>query len=234
MTTQHISSAFDDDLNELDQLISKMGNLALSQFIAVIDGLEQKDDDLKSLIANDRLIDELEDQVYNKTVEIIAIRAPQANDLRHIIIAPKIASFLERIGDYSKNIIKRRNMMITEGSDLTILGKLNAMSQMARELLVDVLEALTRRDATKARLVWEGDVELDALHSLVYKSIYRDMVENGSNPSGINALFIAKNIERIGDFCTSIAEQVYFVVHGEMLDSERPKGDITTLKPSDG
>ncbi|MGB0181440.1 MAG: phosphate signaling complex protein PhoU [Candidatus Puniceispirillales bacterium] len=234
MTTQHISTAFDDDLNELDQLISKMGNLALSQFIAVIDGLEQKDDDLKSLIANDRLIDELEDQVYNKTVEIIAIRAPQANDLRHIIIAPKIASFLERIGDYSKNIIKRRNMMITEGSDLTILGKLNAMSQMARDLLVDVLEALTRRDATKARLVWEGDVELDALHSLVYKSIYRDMVENGSNPSGINALFIAKNIERIGDFCTSIAEQVYFVVHGEMLDSERPKGDITTLKPSDG
>ena len=234
MTTQHISSAFDDDLNELDQLISKMGNLALSQFIAVIDGLEQKDDDLKSLIANDRLIDELEDQVYNKTVEIIAIRAPQANDLRHIIIAPKIASFLERIGDYSKNIIKRRNMMITEGSDLTILGKLNAMSQMARDLLVDVLEALTRRDATKARLVWEGDVELDALHSLVYKSIYLDMVENGSNPSGINALFIAKNIERIGDFCTSIAEQVYFVVHGEMLDSERPKGDITTLKPSDG
>lgn len=234
MTTQHISTAFDDDLNELDQLISKMGNLALSQFIAVIDGLELKDDDLKSLIANDRLIDELEDQVYNKTVEIIAIRAPQANDLRHIIIAPKIASFLERIGDYSKNIIKRRNMMITEGSDLTILGKLNAMSQMARDLLVDVLEALTRRDATKARLVWEGDVELDALHSLVYKSIYRDMVENGSNPSGINALFIAKNIERIGDFCTSIAEQVYFVVHGEMLDSERPKGDITTLKPSDG
>jgi phosphate transport system protein len=234
MTTQHISSAFDDDLNELDQLISKMGNLALSQFIAVIDGLEQKDDDLKSLIANDRLIDELEDQVYNKTVEIIAIRAPQANDLRHIIIAPKIASFLERIGDYSKNIIKRRNMMITEGSDLTILGKLNAMSQMARDLLVDVLEALTRRDATKARLVWEGDVELDALHSLVYKSIYRDMVENGSNPSGINALFIAKNIERIGDFCTSIAEQVYFVVHGEMLDAERPKVDITTLKPSDG
>lgn len=234
MTTQHISTAFDDDLNELDQLISKMGNLALSQFIAVIDGLEQKDDDLKSLIANDRLIDELEDQVYNKTVEIIAIRAPQANDLRHIIIAPKIASFLERIGDYSKNIIKRRDMMITEGSDLTILSKLNAMSQMARDLLVDVLEALTRRDATKARLVWEGDVELDALHSLVYKSIYRDMVENGSNPSGINALFIAKNIERIGDFCTSIAEQVYFVVHGEMLDSERPKGDITTLKPSDG
>ena len=223
MTTQHISTAFDNDLNELDQLISKMGNLALSQFIAVIDGLEQKDDDLKSLIANDRLIDELEDQVYNKTVEIIAIRAPQANDLRHIIIAPKIASFLERIGDYSKNIIKRRNMMITEGSDLTILGKLNAMSQMARELLVDVLEALTRRDATKARLVWEGDVELDALHSLVYKSIYRDMVENGSNPSGINALFIAKNIERIGDFCTSIAEQVYFVVHGEMLDSNDRK-----------
>ncbi len=114
-------------------------------------------------------------------------------------------------------------MMITEGSDLTILGKLNAMSQMARDLLVDVLEALTRRDATKARLVWEGDVELDALHSLVYKSIYRDMVENGSNPSGINALFIAKNIERIGDFFNSIAEQVYFVVHGEMLDSNDRK-----------
>ena len=106
MTTRHISTAFDNDLDELDRLIGKMGNLALTQFIAVIEGMGQKDDDLKSLIANDRLIDQIEIEVYNKTVEIIAIRAPQANDLRHIIIAPKIASFFERIGDYSKNIME--------------------------------------------------------------------------------------------------------------------------------
>ncbi|MDC1115667.1 phosphate signaling complex protein PhoU [Alphaproteobacteria bacterium] len=228
MTTRHISTAFDNDLDELDRMVGKIGNLALSQYIAVIDGLGRTDDDLKSLIANDRLIDNIETDIYNKTVEIIALRAPQANDLRHIIIAPKIASFFERIGDYAKNMIKRRNMMISEGGDLAVLDKLEAMAQMARDMLVDVLDALTRRDADKAKQVWRADTELDTLHSHVYKDIYHDMVDNGSNPSGINALFIAKNIERIGDFCTSIAEQVYFVVHGEMLDADRPKNDITS------
>ena len=228
MTTRHISTAFDNDLDELDRLIGKMGNLALTQFIAVIEGMGQKDDDLKSLIANDRFIDQIEIEVYNKTVEIIAIRAPQANDLRHIIIAPKIASFFERIGDYSKNIIKRRNMMISEGGDLAILDKLDNMAQMARDMLVDVLDALTRNDANKAKSIWVSDIDLDDLHSQVYKAIYHDMVESGASPSGIHALFIAKNIERIGDFCTSIAEQVYFVVHGEILDADRPKNDITS------
>ena len=228
MTARHISTAFDNDLDELDRLIGKMGNLALSQFIAVIEGMGQKDNDLMSLIANDRLIDQIEIEVYNKTVEIIAIRAPQANDLRHIIIAPKIASFFERIGDYSKNMIKRRNMMISEGGDLAVLSRLDNMAQMARDMLIDVLDALTRNDAAKAKTIWEADTDLDALHSQVYKEIYHSMVENGAGPSGINALFIAKNIERIGDFCTSIAEQVYFVVHGEMLDTERPKSDITS------
>ena len=228
MTTRHISTAFDNDLDELDRMVGKIGNLALSQYIAVIDGLGRTDDDLKSLIANDRLIDNIETDIYNKTVEIIALRAPQANDLRHIIIAPKIASFFERIGDYAKNMIKRRNMMISEGGDLAVLDKLEAMAQMARDMLVDVLDALTRRDADKAKQVWRADTELDTLHSHVYKDIYHDMVDNGANPSGVNALFIAKNIERIGDFCTSIAEQVYFVVYGEMLDTDRPKSDITS------
>ena len=226
MTREHINSAFDDDLNELDTLITKMGSLAFSQFIAVTDGMANEEANLKSLIKNDKKIDQLESEIYNKTVEIIAIRSPQANDLRRIITAPKIATFLERIGDYSKNIIKRREFMIAEDSDLNILQKLNDISEIARELLTDVLDALGRLDSKKAKLVWEGDVELDAQHSVVYKRIYRRMVEKGSSPAEINALFIAKNIERIGDYCTSIAEQIYFIEHGEMLDEERPKIDF--------
>ena len=226
MTREHINSAFDDDLNELDTLITKMGSLAFSQFIAVTDGMANEEANLKSLIKNDKKIDQLESEIYNKTVEIIAIRSPQANDLRRIITAPKIATFLERIGDYSKNIIKRREFMIAEDSDLNILQKLNDISEIARELLTDALDALSRLDAKKAKLVWEGDVELDAQHSIVYKRIYRRMVEKGSSPAEINALFIAKNIERIGDYCTSIAEQIYFIEHGEMLDEERPKIDF--------
>ena len=226
MTREHINSAFDDDLNELDTLITKMGSLAFSQFIAVTDGMANEEANLKSLIKNDKKIDQLESEIYNKTVEIIAIRSPQANDLRRIITAPKIATFLERIGDYSKNIIKRREFMIAEDSDLHILQKLNDISEIARELLTDVLDALGRLDSKKAKLVWEGDVELDAQHSIVYKRIYRRMVEKGSSPAEINALFIAKNIERIGDYCTSIAEQIYFIEHGEMLDEERPKIDF--------
>ena len=116
-------------------------------------------------------------------------------------------------------------MMMVEDSDLVILQKLNGISGIARELLVDVLDSLARLDASKARLVWEGDVELDAQHSIVYKRIYRRMVEKGSSPAEINALFIAKNIERIGDYCTSIAEQIYFIVNGEMLDEKRPKAN---------
>ena len=223
MTQEHIHTAFDEDLNQLDKLITTMGNLALSQFIAVIDGLADESVKLESLIANDKKIDELETEIYNKTVEIIAIRSPQANDLRRIITAPKIASFLERIGDYSKNIIKRRSMMIVEDSELTILKKLDGISEIARELLVDALDSLSRLDDKKAKMVWESDIELDAQHSIVYKKIYKRMVEKGSSAAEINALFIAKNIERIGDYCTSIAEQVYFIVNGEMLDGKRPK-----------
>tara|TARA_A200000113_G_scaffold156759_1_gene141384 strand:+ start:155 stop:850 length:696 start_codon:yes stop_codon:yes gene_type:complete len=225
MTQEHIHTAFDEDLDQLDKLITTMGNLALSQFIAVIDGLADKSVELESLIANDTKIDELETEIYNKTVEIIAIRSPQANDLRRIITAPKIASFLERIGDYSKNIIKRRSMMIVEDSELTILKKLDGISEIARELLVDVLDSLSRLDARKSKMVWEGDIELDAQHSIVYKKIYKRMVEKGSSAAEINALFIAKNIERIGDYCTSIAEQVYFIVNAEMLDGKRPKAN---------
>ena len=223
MIQEHIHTAFDEDLNQLDKLITTMGNLALSQFIAVIDGLADETVKLESLITNDKKIDELEAEIYNKTVEIIAIRSPQANDLRRIITAPKIASFLERIGDYSKNIIKRRSMMIVEDSELTILKKLDGISEIARELLVDVLDSLSRLDARKSKMVWEGDIELDAQHSIVYKKIYKRMVEKGSSAAEINALFIAKNIERIGDYCTSISEQVYFIVNGEMLDGKRPK-----------
>lgn len=223
MIQEHIHTAFDEDLNQLDKLITTMGNLALSQFIAVIDGLANETVKLESLITNDKKIDELEAEIYNKTVEIIAIRSPQANDLRRIITAPKIASFLERIGDYSKNIIKRRNMMIVEDSELTILKKLDGISEIARELLVDALDSLSRLDDKKAKMVWESDIELDAQHSLVYKKIYKRMVEKGSSAAEINALFIAKNIERIGDYCTSISEQVYFIVNGEMLDGQRPK-----------
>ena len=225
MIQEHIHTAFDEDLNQLDKLITTMGNLALSQFIAVIDGLADESVKLESLIANDKKIDELETEIYNKTVEIIAIRSPQANDLRRIITAPKIASFLERIGDYSKNIIKRRSMMIVEDSELTILKKLDGISEIARELLVDALDSLSRLDAKKAKMVWEGDIELDAQHSIVYKKIYKRMVEKGSSAAEINALFIAKNIERIGDYCTSIAEQVYFIVNAEMLDGKRPKAN---------
>ena len=223
MTQEHIHTAFDEDLNQLDKLITTMGNIAVNQFIAVIDGLVDETVKLESLITNDKKIDELEAEIYNKTVEIIAIRSPQANDLRRIITAPKIASFLERIGDYSKNIIKRRSMMIVEDSDLTILKKLDGISEIARELLVDALDSLSRLDSKKAKMVWEGDIELDAQHSIVYKKIYKRMVEKGSSAAEINALFIAKNIERIGDYCTSIAEQVYFIVNGEMLDGKRPK-----------
>lgn len=228
MNTRHISSAFDEDLRALDALLEKMGSLALAQFTAVSDGLGVADADLTSLIANDKKIDALDEAVYDKVVEIIALRSPQAEDLRHIITALKIASYVERIGDYACNIIKRRNMMQAEGGDLGSLVAVKGIASMAGEMLGDVLDALARSDAEKAKAVWLGDIDLDVKHSEIYQAVYQTMVAQGTTPTGINTLFIAKNIERIGDFCTSIAEQIYFAVNGIMLDDQRPKGDITS------
>ena len=228
MNNRHISSAFDEDLRELDALLEKMGSLALAQFVAVSDGLGLADADLTSLIANDKKIDALDEAVYDKVVEIIALRSPQAEDLRHIITALKIASYVERIGDYACNIIKRRNMMQAEGGDLGSLVAVHSIASMAGEMLTDVLDALARSDAEKAKAVWLCDIDLDVKHSEIYQTVYQTMVAQGTTPTGINTLFIAKNIERIGDFCTSIAEQIYFAVNGTMLDDQRPKGDITS------
>ncbi|MCG8620528.1 MAG: phosphate signaling complex protein PhoU [Proteobacteria bacterium] len=228
MNNRHISSAFDEDLRELDALLEKMGSLALAQFVAVSDGLGQASADLTPLIANDKNIDALDEAVYDKVVEIIALRSPQAEDLRHIITALKIASYVERIGDYACNIIKRRNMMQAEGGDLGSLVAVNSIAGMAGEMLGDVLDARTRSDAEKAKAVWLCDIDLDVKHSEIYQAVYQTMVKQGTTPTGINTLFIAKNIERIGDFCTSIAEQIYFAVHGTMLDDQRPKADITS------
>lgn len=230
MTTnnRHISTAFDADLQALDALVEKMGKLALAQFVAVSDSLGQPATDLSSLLANDKTIDDLDLAVYDKTIEIIALRSPQAEDLRRIITALKLASYIERIGDYTCNIIKRRNMMTADGGDIESLAPLTSITSVATAMLTDVLDALGRRDADKAKAVWLRDVELDEKHGEIYKAVYQGMLAKGSSPASINTLFIAKNIERIGDFCTSIAEQIYFAVTGEMLDATRPKADITS------
>ena len=227
-TNRHISSAFDEDLQQLDALVEKMGSLALAQFVAVSDSLAQADSDLSPLLAHDQQIDALDLAVYDKAFEILALRSPQAEDLRHIITALKIASYMERIGDYACNIIKRRNMMQADGGDMASLSVVKSIASIAQDMLADVLNALARRDADKAKAVWLRDIDLDVKHSEIYRAVYEAMVAQGTTPSGINTLFIAKNIERIGDFCTSIAEQIYFAVHGTMLDDDRPKADITS------
>ena len=231
MNKQHISSLFDKDLEELDAMLLQLGNMALTQFVAVIQVMNNGDSNDKAtdaLVAFDAELDALEAGIHEKTIEIIALRSPQIEDLRRVITAPKIAAIFERIGDYACNIAKRRRLMQDEKDKLEHMDSLEAMSNFAQDMLTDALDAFKRRDAEKAYEVRQKDAYLDEMHSKVYQHILNKMAEKASLNACVNTLFIAKNIERIGDLCTSVAEQTHFIASGRMLTDMRPKSDITS------
>lgn len=225
---EHISSAFDSDLAELDAMLSSMAGMAVVQLRTVIDAIRHAPDSLDALIANDQKIDALEADINHKAAEVIATRSPLAKDLRVVLSTVKIAQMLERIGDYAKNIAKRGKHFAQEGSAAAVLAELDRIGGFADTMVVDAVDALKHGDAGKAIAVWEADVELDRLYNEIYKDIIAEMETGRINAvTGTHLQFALKNVERIGDYATGIAEQVYFRIHGEDIEKPRPKASTT-------
>lgn len=226
----HIVKSYDAEFSELDRGTAEMGGLAEAQLAEAIAAIERRDPKLaEKVTASDRKIDALERQLQERAITMIAKRQPMANDLRHIMTVLKIAGDLERIGDLAKNIAKRASAIASEQRPRPLIVGLSHMGEMALQQLKDVLDALATRDDAKAMTVWGGDAKLDALYNSVFRELLTYMMEDPRN-IGLctHLLFVAKNIERIGDHTTNIAENVHYLVTGSMLADDRPKGDDTS------
>ena len=231
MENKHILSSFDDDLKKLNDNLLKLGNGALTNFDSCINNFGTQDIiEIDKVINADIILDELDDKVQKLGFEIIALRAPQAADLRRVIVALKIATIFERIGDYSRNISNRTKLLIELNySDLPGVN-IGKMGQKTLTMIEDVIESYTNEDDKLAVKVRNSDVKIDKMHTQYYLEIVASMQRNKKlAPTGAHLLFIAKNIERVADYVTDIAEQVYFLVNGKVLSDERPKADESSL-----
>lgn len=213
--TEHTVKAFDEDITRLRGLITEMGGLAEVAIQESLDALVRGDEELaQAIVERDKKLDALETEVDKLAVRVIALRAPMADDLREVIAALKIAGVVERIGDYSKNIAKRVGE-IEDRKRFEPLTLLPAMGELASEMVHDVLTAYAARDADLAREVIAADEKVDAFYNSIFRNLVSYMVENPATiSSAAQLLFVARNIERIGDHATNVAEMVHFAATG--------------------
>ena len=213
--TEHTVKAFDEDITRLRGLIAEMGGLAEVAIEEAMQALVTGDEELgKKVVARDKKLDALESEVDAMAIRTIALRAPMADDLREIIAALKIGGVLERVGDYAKNIAKRvgRNEGRKRFEPLTLIP---AMGVLAAEMVHDVLTAFAARDPILAREVIERDQKVDAFYDSIFRNLVSYMVENPATiSSAAQLLFVARNLERIGDHATNVAEMVHFAAMG--------------------
>jgi phosphate transport system protein len=229
--TGHISSAFDRDLETIQALIMKMGGMVEVGILQATDSVAHKDIDLAARVRrNDRLIDTFEEQINQEAARIIATRAPTAGDLRAVLTAIKIASNLERVGDYAKNISKRNAHLVKMPEIEGATSAIKLMSNQVQVMLSDALDAFVQRDAELAQDVRLRDREVDQMYNSLFLEFINQMTADQAKiePS-LHFHFIAKNLERIGDHVTNIAEQVIYLVRGKMPDDNRYKDDSTSF-----
>ena len=227
---EHTTRAFDADLQELARKIAEMGRLDGEQIADAIDALVKRDTALaKRVIAADDRVDALQRQIEEKAATTIARRQPMAVDLREILGALRISNDLERIGDLAENVAKRM-MLVTEEHRLNeVVLQLRHMVDVVGDQLARVLQSYERRDVALALDVWRKDQEIDALNTGLFRELLTFMMEDPRNITFCtHMLFCAKNIERMGDHATNIAETVYYIVQGSEIKEERPKADITS------
>ncbi|MBB3064089.1 MULTISPECIES: phosphate signaling complex protein PhoU [Limibacillus] len=225
----HIVRSFDEQLDLLTQSIVRMGGIAESQLSLSIQALVRRDSDLAGkVVANDAELDRLEHQVDEMVVRLLALRQPMAIDLRDVISALKISSDAERIGDYIRNIAKR-TLALNQLPPIKPLYAIPRMAQLVETSIKDVFDAYVERDVERAAEVWRRDEEVDEMYTSLFRELLTYMMEDPrSITTCTHLLFIAKNIERIGDHATNIAEVVTFLVTGKHLTEGRPKGDTTS------
>ena len=216
---EHTVKAFDADIGELRGLISQMGGLAEDAIARAMLALQRGDLTLAAQVrADDKAIDAITAEVERLAVRIIALRAPLANDLREVVAALKIASVLERVGDYAKNIAKRVPLIGEGGDRIEPLSVLPAMGRMAGEMVRDALDAFARRDPEGAVRVCRSDTALDDFYDSIFRTLVTHMVENPRTISQVaHLLFVAKNLERIGDHAGNVAEMVFYAATGRPI-----------------
>jgi phosphate transport system protein len=227
--TEHTMKAFDADLQDLSRMIAEMGGLAERLIGDAVDALSRHDSELaQSVIVLDGKIDSLQREVEEKAILTIARRQPMAVDLRDVVGALRVSNDLERIGDLAKNIAKRVIVLDAELPLQKVMRGVEHMTELVLTQIKDVLDSFARRDVGKALAVWRGDEEVDAVNNSLFRELLTYMMEDPRNISVcIHLLFCAKNIERMGDHATNIAESIYYMVEGRTLPDERPKGDTT-------
>jgi phosphate transport system protein len=222
---EHTVKAFDQDISQLRALISQMGGLAEQAIYDAMKALQRGDVDLaREVRKKDKQIDAIEAELEKLVVRVIALRAPMADDLREVIAALKIAAVIERIGDYAKNIAKRVPMIHAEGEErIEAISILPAMGQLAADMVHDVLDAFSARDPDAAAAICERDNALDDFYDSIFRTLVTFMVENPRTISQVaHLLFVAKNLERIGDHATNVAEMVFFAATGRYLADREP------------
>ena len=235
-SSEHIVTGFDRDLEGIQAQIMRMGGLVEEAIAKATEALETRDAELaRSVRSADVAIDRLEEQVNNEAARIIAQRQPIASDLRTVLTVFRVSTNLERIGDYAKNIAKRTETIIDQPPVNGTGASLRRMARQVELMLKDALDAYIQRDADLAADVRARDRDVDQMYSALFREYLTFMMEDPRNITTCMHLhFMAKNIERMGDHVTSIAEQVIYLVTGDMPDDDRPKNDRTALDAGQG
>ncbi|MFV3073933.1 phosphate signaling complex protein PhoU [Niveispirillum fermenti] len=226
--TRHIVSAFDEQLDILHELIREMGRVAVRQITEAVTAMTERDGDLATAVmARDSVLDDLERKVEAQTMRLLVLRHPKANDLRDVIAAMRIANNLERIGDFASNVAKR-TMVLQTLPEVALARSMRPIARSVADMLELVMQAYDEADDTKALAVRDKDEEVDRAYTALFRELLTYMMEG---PVRITActhlLFAAKNLERIGDHATNIAETLCYRVQGQPLDAARAKGDDT-------
>jgi len=227
----HTAKAFDTDLQEITRKVAEMGGLAERQISDSMQALMERDIDLaEHVISTDPSIDALQHDIEEKAVLTIARRQPMAVDLREIVGAMRVCNDLERIGDHAKHLAKRVVALDLDLHPQRLIRGVEHMATLVLALLKQVLDAYASRDVTTALAVWHGDEEVDALCTALFRELLTYMMEDPRNITFcMHLMFCAKDIERIGDHATNIAETVYYIIEGRPIADPRPKGDPTSF-----
>ena len=228
---QHTVTAFDAEILDLREMVLEMGEKSTRAITRAIDALEHNDLALAiSVVADDQEIDELERRIDALSIQTIALRAPMADDLRHLIATFKISSIAERIGDYAKNIAKRVPLVAESSRKIEPAALLPSMANIAAELVRDSFKAYADGDVDLVVSVWARDQTLDNFYTSIFRAIITYMVENPAYiTESAHLLFIAKNLERIGDHATNIAELSYFAETGRQMPDRTKGNDVGTI-----
>lgn len=222
----HIVSSFDEDLVQVQGKISEMGGLCEELLSKALESVQNRDSRLaREVIERDKALDALENSLEAQVVRIIAMRQPVAEDLRVLISALKIANTLERIGDLAKNIAKRA-IPLSNTRSVRLTNSIVRMGRATLTQVSEVLNAYASRDVDLALQIWNQDYEIDEMYNAIFREVVTYMVED-SRLIGVGAhlLFLAKNLERIGDHTTHVSEMIHYIVTGERLTEERRKGE---------